>query len=143
MSWLGWARVLVRGPSMSPDLADGDVLLVRFPPDASSTIRPGDVVLVRWSARPGQLSVKRAVRAVPDGWEVRGDNRFGSTDSRQLGPAEVLGVARWRLWPRPRRLGGAGGRSGVGGRCRVGVWNRKAGRGQAGKRKAPGEDQGR
>ncbi len=111
MSRLGWARVLVCGPSMSPDLADGDVLLVRFPADAPSATRSGDVVLVRWTVRPAQLSVKRAVRAVPGGWEVRGDNRFGSTDSRQLGPAEVVGVARWRLWPRPRRLGRAGQRN--------------------------------
>jgi hypothetical protein len=104
-----WRRAVVRGPSMSPTLADGDVVLVTF------GVRPeaGDLVLARWAARPGQLSVKRAVRPAggadrPDGageeWEVHGDNPFGSTDSRQLGPAEVLGVVRRRLWPRPRRL---------------------------------------
>ena len=78
-----WRRVAVRGPSMSPALHDGDVVLVRF----AAPVRPGDVVLVRWPARPGQLSVKRAVRAVDGGWWVAGDNPFGSTDSRQLGPA--------------------------------------------------------
>ena len=95
-----WRRVTVRGPSMSPTLADGDVVLVRF----DAPVRPGDVVLVTWDARPGQLSVKRAVRPDDDGWHVRGDNPFGSTDSATLGPARVRAVARLRLWPRPGRI---------------------------------------
>jgi nickel-type superoxide dismutase maturation protease len=95
-----WRRVGVRGPSMSPALHDGDVVLVRF----GTPVRPGDVVLVRWPARPGQLSVKRAVRADAGGWWVTGDNQFGSTDSRELGPAEVVAVVRARLWPRPGRV---------------------------------------
>ena len=97
-----WRRVAVRGPSMSPALHDGDVVVVRF----GAPVRPGDVVLVRWAARPGQLSVKRAVRPEGDGWWVRGDNPFGSTDSRTLGPAHVVAVVRARLWPRPGRIPG-------------------------------------
>ncbi|WP_132422747.1 S26 family signal peptidase [Pseudonocardia endophytica] len=85
---------------MSPTLADGDVLAVRF----GALARAGDVVLVRWAARPDQLSLKRAVRPEGDGWWVRGDNPFGSTDSRTLGPARVVGVALFRLWPLPFRL---------------------------------------
>ena len=96
-----WRRVAVRGPSMSPALHDGDVVLVRF----GAPVRPGDVVLVRWPGRPGQLSVKRAVHAAGEGWWVAGDNPFGSTDSRELGPAEVAAVVRARLWPRPGRIG--------------------------------------
>ncbi len=101
-----WERLLpvrrlgVRGPSMAPALSDGDVVLVRL----GARPRAGQVVLVRWAARPGQLSVKRAVRAQDTGWWVLGDNTFGSTDSAVLGPAEVLGVVRWRLWPRPGRV---------------------------------------
>jgi len=95
-----WRRVAVRGPSMSPTLSDGDVVLVRFGRPA----RPGDVVLVCWPQRPAQLSVKRAVRAEERGWWVEGDNPFGSTDSRALGPAEVVAVVTRRLWPRPRAL---------------------------------------
>jgi phage repressor protein C with HTH and peptisase S24 domain len=85
---------------MSPTLHDGDVVVVRF----GASVQVGDVVLVRWGARPGQLSVKRAARPEGAGWWVVGDNPFGSTDSRTLGPAEVLGVVRWRLWPAAGRL---------------------------------------
>jgi phage repressor protein C with HTH and peptisase S24 domain len=95
-----WRRVLVRGPSMSPTLHDGDILLVAF----GAPVRPGDVVVVRWAARRTQLSVKRAMRPIGDAWDVRGDNPYGSTDSERLGPAEVLGVVRARLWPEPGRL---------------------------------------
>jgi phage repressor protein C with HTH and peptisase S24 domain len=90
----------VRGPSMSPTLRDGDVVLVRF----GARVRAGDLVLVRWVARPGQLSVKRAARPAERGWWVLGDNDHGSTDSRTLGPADVLAVVRARLWPRPSRF---------------------------------------
>ena len=83
---------------MSPTLADGDVVLV-----TRGRPKVGDVVLVSWPGRP-HLSVKRATRVDGAGWDVRGDNRFGSTDSRELGPAVVHGVVRARLWPRPRRL---------------------------------------
>lgn len=95
-----WRRVGIAGPSMSPTLHHGDVVLVRFGHEPA----PGDVVLVRWADRPGQLSVKRADRPAGTGWWVLGDNPFGSTDSRALGPAEVVAVVRARLWPAPRRL---------------------------------------
>ncbi|MHA6801066.1 S24/S26 family peptidase [Bounagaea algeriensis] len=85
---------------MVPALRDGDVACVRL----RGSPRAGDVVLVRWPERPEQLSVKRAVRRHGRGWHVEGDNAAGSTDSRGLGPAEVLGVVRWRLWPRPGRV---------------------------------------
>ncbi|WP_256449319.1 S26 family signal peptidase [Kutzneria sp. CA-103260] len=98
-------RLRVRGPSMAPTLRDGDVLLVSFRREPA----PGAIVLVRWAARPDQLSVKRAVervgqQGVGQQWHVLGDNQFASTDSRELGPAQVLGVATFRLWPRPGRL---------------------------------------
>ncbi|MCI2416746.1 S24/S26 family peptidase [Saccharopolyspora sp. K220] len=95
-----WRRLLVRGPSMVPTLRDRDVVLLRL----RGRARSRDVVLVRWAQRPGQLSVKRALRREGSGWHVEGDNNFGSTDSRELGPAEVLGVIRWRLWPNPGRV---------------------------------------
>lgn len=85
---------------MAPTLVDGDVVLIR----RGDHVVPGDVVLVRWVERPDQLSVKRARRPEGGGWFVTGDNPFGSTDSRELGPARVLAVVRWRLWPRPGRV---------------------------------------
>lgn len=87
---------------MAPTLRDGDVVLAR-----RGVARPGDVVVVTWPQRPGQLSVKRAVRAAGAGWFVVGDNDLASTDSRELGPAVVLAVVLGRVWPRPRWLGGA------------------------------------
>lgn len=85
---------------MSPVLGDRDVVLARF----GAPVRPGDVVLVEWDARPGQLSVKRAAHRSGAGWWVLGDNPDGSTDSRMLGPARVVAVVRARLWPHPGRL---------------------------------------
>ncbi len=98
----GWPvrRAVVRGPSMSPVLADGDIVLVT----AAHRLRPGMVALVRWPSRPGQLSVKRISGRCGAGWWVLGDNPRGSTDSRELGPAEVLATVRLRLWPSPCRI---------------------------------------
>lgn len=90
----------MRGQSMLPTLSDQDVVLVRV----GARARARSVVLVQWSGRPGQVSVKRAVRRDGSGWCVEGDNTARSTDSRVLGPAEVLGVVRWRLWPHPGRV---------------------------------------
>lgn len=88
---------------MAPTLKDGDVVLAR----RGGKIHAGDVVVVSWAARPGLLSIKRAVRCCGHGWFVVGDNDLASTDSRELGAASVHGVIRWRVWPRPRRLRGA------------------------------------
>ncbi len=91
--------VLVRGPSMVPALRDGDALLVR----RTARVRAGDVVVVRFADVPG-LSVKRAVRPAGDGWWVEGDNPYGSTDSRELGEAQVVGLVVFRWWPRLGRV---------------------------------------
>lgn len=98
----GWSarRATVRGPSMSPALADGDIVLVV----RVDRPRPGTVALVCWPSRPSQLSVKRVVGRCGAGWWVLGDNPRGSTDSRELGPAEVVGTVPLRLWPWPCRL---------------------------------------
>ncbi|MDO9457384.1 S24/S26 family peptidase [Nocardioides sp.] len=99
--------VVVRGRSMLPGLREGDRLLVRYgvPPAA------GDVVVARF--RDGTVVVKRAAerrRTASDGpgWWLLSDNADeGVADSRARGvvpDADVLAVARWRLWPRPGRL---------------------------------------
>ena len=96
--------VSVAGPSMVPTLRHGDALLVRRASDA----RPGDVAVVRFGGDPG-LYVKRLSHRVSGGWWAVGDNPLASTDSRELGPAKVVGRVLFRWWPRPSRV-----RSGVG-----------------------------
>ncbi len=90
---------LVREPSMVPALRDGDAVLVR----RGGRCRPGDVVVVRFPGHDG-LFVKRAVRPVPGGWWVEGDNAAASADSRRFGPAQVVGRVLLRWWPRLTRI---------------------------------------
>jgi phage repressor protein C with HTH and peptisase S24 domain len=97
---LPYRCVWVRGPSMVPTLKDGNIVLVRN----RKRPRKGDVVVVTWVTRPGQMSVKRAIEPNGAGWHVEGDNPYGSADSRGLGPAQVHGVVVARLWPHPRLL---------------------------------------
>ncbi|MDQ3153904.1 MAG: S26 family signal peptidase [Actinomycetota bacterium] len=85
---------------MSPALRDGDVVLAL----PGGRPRSGAVVLVRWPSSPGQLSIKRVVGRSGAGWHVLGDNPDGSTDSRTLGPAEVVATVPLRCWPSPGRL---------------------------------------
>jgi phage repressor protein C with HTH and peptisase S24 domain len=90
--------VLVHGPSMAPALRHGDALLVRR---GARSVRGGDVVVARFRARPDLVVVKRAVRAMDDGWWVRGANDLATDDSRTYGVADVLGRVVLRYWPRP------------------------------------------
>jgi phage repressor protein C with HTH and peptisase S24 domain len=85
---------LVREASMVPALRDGDAILVR----RTTRVRPGDVVVVGFAGQSG-LFVKRAVRPVPGGWWVQGDNAAMSTDSRRYGAAQVVGRVLLRWWP--------------------------------------------
>ncbi len=101
-----WAAVRVSGPSMSPTVRSGDRLLARRV-DRPGDVRPGDVVLARFPARPDLLVVKRVRRAVPGGHWVEGDNPLVTDDSRAFGAAVVVGRVVGRLWPRPGRLPGS------------------------------------
>ena len=98
-----WALARVSGPSMTPTVRPGDRLLVRRVGSAGA-VRPGDVVLARFPARPDLLVVKRVRRAVPGGHWVEGDNPFVTDDSRAFGAAVVVGRVVARTWPRPGRL---------------------------------------
>jgi signal peptidase I len=88
---------------MSPTVRSGDRLLARrvTSPDR---VRPGDVVLARFPARPDLLVVKRVRRAVRGGHWVEGDNPVVADDSRAFGVAVVVGRVVTRVWPRPGRL---------------------------------------
>jgi phage repressor protein C with HTH and peptisase S24 domain len=95
-------RVRVAGPSMVPTLRDGDSVIVRH----GARIRPGDVVLARFRAQPDLLVLKRAVRAMDEGWWLVSDNKFAGGDSFTHGVADVVGRVVLRLshgMPRPVR----------------------------------------
>jgi phage repressor protein C with HTH and peptisase S24 domain len=86
---------------MAPALRDGDAILVR----RTRRVSPGDVVVCRFLGDAG-LSVKRAVRRVDGGWWVEGDNATVSRDSRDYGPAQIVGRVLLRWWPRLSRVPG-------------------------------------
>jgi Peptidase S24-like len=101
--------VRVVGPSMTPTLRDGDVILVR----RTTTARAGDVVLATFADRPDRFVIKRAVRRHEDGWWVASDNPFAGGDSASHGAASVYARALLRIpagpgpMRRPRRIAGA------------------------------------
>jgi hypothetical protein len=99
--------VRVRGRSMLPTLADGDVLLVRSGRRARGRASAGRLAVVRLSPdRP--VAVKRLGIRDADGWWVERDNPAGGVDSWQLGSpvpdADMLGLVLLRIWPPPFRL---------------------------------------
>jgi nickel-type superoxide dismutase maturation protease len=95
----GLSVVLVEGPSMLPTLRPGDCLVV----SSGARVRPGDVVVARFLARPELLVVKRVVRQADGGWWVESDNPSVTDDSRRYGPAQVLSRVVLRYWPLPPR----------------------------------------
>lgn len=108
------SKVVVEGPSMLPELAPGDHLLVL----GWGGLRPDDLVVVDDPSGAGML-VKRVVAVDAGGAvEVRGDNEALSVDSRRFGPVprgSVRGRPVFRYapasavgWlPRGRRYHGA------------------------------------
>jgi hypothetical protein len=87
---------------MAPALRHGDQVVVLLGGSGLAS-RPGAMVVVQLP--DATLSVKRLTGIQDDGrvW-VEGDNPFGSTDSRSVGPLPadaLLGRVVFRLWPRP------------------------------------------
>jgi hypothetical protein len=91
---------------MEPTLEAGDLLLVRY----GARPRPGSVVVARLP--DGTVAVKRAVdrrttRAGDPAWWLLSDNPEQGVDSRHRGPvaeSEIGAVVVLRVWPFPGRL---------------------------------------
>ena len=86
---------------MRPTLRPGDRLLVAY----GAPVRAGRVVVARFP--DGTVVVKRAAEARGERWWLLGDNPEQGVDSRHRGAIaadDALGVARLRVWPRPRLL---------------------------------------
>jgi hypothetical protein len=108
----GLGTALVSGPSMVPTLRPGDVVLVRY----GAVPRPGRLVLARYGSMPDRVVVKRAVRRVDvgtgvaasdprSGWWLGSDNPYAGGGSDVHGPADVIGAVVLRLRPgRPGRV---------------------------------------
>jgi SOS-response transcriptional repressor LexA len=96
-----WFLARVRGDSMRPTLAAGDLLLVA----RSRPVAPGSLVVVRLP--DATVAVKRAAHREPAGWWVERDNPRSGIDSWAVGAVaehDVLGVVVLRAWPRPARF---------------------------------------
>jgi len=102
-------RIQIVGRSMEPALYEGDWTLFRY---RSQGITPGalsrslgKIVLVRRTAAPELLTVKRLIKKLDTGWWVEGDNQAQSTDSRHyltISDSEIVGIFLLR-YKRPAR----------------------------------------
>jgi SOS-response transcriptional repressor LexA len=88
---LHWVRVA--GPSMTPTLRNGDLLLVR----RTTRAAPGDVVLAKFVSLPDRYVVKRTSHEVDGQWWLDSDNPYVEGDSASHGLATVLGRALIRF----------------------------------------------
>lgn len=86
-------RVAIAERSMQPALQPGDWWIVR----RWGPVRAGSIVVLEQPGRQDLLVVKRAIREVPGGWWVEGDNADASTDSRAYGPVPASAI-RGVLW---------------------------------------------
>jgi phage repressor protein C with HTH and peptisase S24 domain len=99
-----WGLAKVRGASMTPTLAPGDRLLVRY----GAPVLPGHVVVARFP--DGVLAVKRVEQedrhfSGAPAWLLASDNAHAPGARRApVRKDAVLGVVRLRLWPRPGRV---------------------------------------
>lgn len=107
----------VRGPSMRPTFAAGDlVVTVPLPPVSGRTplvgpawelrrrlVRPGTIVVVRHPSDAGHLLIKRASAVSPAGIDVTGDDPGWSIDSRTFGTVPHRDVRRLVVGLVPRR----------------------------------------
>ncbi|MFH4982705.1 hypothetical protein AB6A40_009414 [Gnathostoma spinigerum] len=114
--------VVCSGPSMTPTIIDGDIVIAERMSVAMGNLRRGDIVCCFSPQNPRQLLCKRLtkmehdevsydsdwamIRRIPKGHIfLEGDNTFLSTDSREFGPLP-MGLVQirivMRIWPLSR-----------------------------------------
>lgn len=88
---------------MLPLLREGDLLVVVH----GAAAAPGDVVVAQLPDRT--VALKRVEDVDGHGWWLASDNVAEGWSSRAWGQPiaaeQILAVARFRVWPRPRLLG--------------------------------------
>lgn len=91
---IGWQSTVVLSGSMRPELAPGDVAVVRPVPPAE--LAPGQVLLVDDPDAPGRLRLHRLVAVEAGGLRLRGDAN-PTADGSLVQPSAVHGVGTLRL----------------------------------------------
>ncbi len=91
---------------MEPALPAGSLVIARRL-DATTRLKPGEVVVARRPDRPGLEIIKR-IHSIDQAGTIflLGDNPSASTDSREFGAVkrdQILATVRWRYWPLPPR----------------------------------------
>jgi signal peptidase I len=86
---VGWQSSVVMSGSMEPTFSPGDVAVVR--PVATTSLKPGQVLLVNDPDVPGQLRLHRLVAVEDGGLQLRGDAN-PAADGSLVDPGSVHGV---------------------------------------------------
>jgi nickel-type superoxide dismutase maturation protease len=95
---LPFARYVVEGESMTPELAPGERVVVNRAAYWFRKPKAGDLVVLRDPTQHNRLLIKRIDRPAGEGaWLVLGANERASTDSRHFGPVgrELLVGKLW------------------------------------------------
>jgi len=89
---------------MHPTLCPGDIVIYRSISKKDLFELKGKIVVIRHPVQEKNLIIKRVKDEYSLGLEVRGDNSFSSTDSRQFGlvnKANIVGLVECVLYKNP------------------------------------------
>ena len=79
----------VVGSSMEGTLKDGDLITYKKLNPKNIDLEIGDIVVASHPKTKDKLIIKRIHRIYQNKFDLRGDNSFSSTDSRELGLIEL------------------------------------------------------
>jgi len=87
---IGYRKHLrVFGTSMERTLKDGDLVTYKKLNPKNIDLEIGDIVVASHPTTKNKLIIKRIHRIYQNKFDLRGDNSFSSTDSRELGLIEL------------------------------------------------------